>query len=100
MDAKLWVTLIIGVATPVLTLVGVVITNNKTSQKQNKKVDEYKDLTIYRIEQLEKKQDIHNGVIERVYIGEGSIAELQHDVKALTKKVDGIENRINSLHTN
>lgn len=40
-------------------------------------------LVAYRLERLEKKQDKHNSVIERTYIIEGQIAELQHDVKDL-----------------
>ncbi len=100
MTAGLWVTLIIGITTPVCTLLGVIVANNKAGKKQDKKLDDHNNLIAYRIEQLEKKQDVHNGVIERVYVGEGSIAELQNSVKNLTKKVDAIENRINSLHTN
>lgn len=40
-------------------------------------------LTQYRLEQLENKVDKHNSVIERVYVVEGVITELQHDVKEL-----------------
>lgn len=40
-------------------------------------------LVTYRLERLEKKQDKHNSVIERTYIIEGQITELQHDVKDL-----------------
>ena len=35
-------------------------------------------LTNYRIEQLEKKVEKHNGVIERVFKIEGQIKELEH----------------------
>lgn len=40
-------------------------------------------LVTFRLERLEKKQDIHNGVIERVYKIEGQITEMQHDIKDL-----------------
>ena len=40
-------------------------------------------LSNYRIEQLEKKVEKHNTVIERTYILEGKVAELQHEVKDL-----------------
>ena len=40
-------------------------------------------LTTYRIEQLEKKVQAHNEVIERTYILEGQVTELQHDVRDL-----------------
>lgn len=40
-------------------------------------------LSKYRIEQLEKKVEKHNNLIERMYKVEGQIVELQHDVKEL-----------------
>lgn len=42
-------------------------------------------LVAYRIEQLEKKVDKHNSIVERMYKVEGQIAELQHDVAAIQK---------------
>ena len=38
-------------------------------------------LVAYRIEQLEKKVDKHNSLVERMYKAEGQIAELQHQLK-------------------
>ena len=40
-------------------------------------------LVNYRIEQLEKKVEKHNNIIERMYRAEGHIEELQHDVRDL-----------------
>ena len=40
-------------------------------------------LIAYRIEQLEHKQDIHNGMIERVYKVEGRLTEAEHDIRDL-----------------
>ena len=39
--------------------------------------------TVYRIEQLEKKVDKHNKVIERTYVLEGEMRETRNDIKAL-----------------
>ena len=38
-------------------------------------------LLMYRIEQLEKKMDKHNNVIERVTVLETKVAELENDGK-------------------
>ena len=38
-------------------------------------------LSNYRIEQLEKKVDKHNSIVERTYVLEGQVQELQHDVR-------------------
>ena len=38
-------------------------------------------LLMYRIEQLEKKMDMHNNVIERVTVLETKVADLENDGK-------------------
>lgn len=40
-------------------------------------------LSNYRIEQLEKKVEKHNSVVERTYILEGQVTELQHEIKEI-----------------
>jgi hypothetical protein len=40
-------------------------------------------LTNFRIEQLEKKVEQHNSVVERTYKMEGKVTELQHEVADL-----------------
>ena len=42
-------------------------------------------LTQYRLQQLEEKVSRHNHIIERTYVLEGKVTELQHDVKELKK---------------
>lgn len=43
-------------------------------------------LTQYRIEQLEKKVQAHNNLIERTYKLEGEMVEVQHDIRDLKSK--------------
>ncbi len=40
-------------------------------------------LTTYRIERLEEKVNKHNNIIERTYVLEGQMTEVQHDIKDL-----------------
>lgn len=40
-------------------------------------------LTQYRLEQLEKKVNKHNNLIERTYTLEGQMKEVIHDIKEL-----------------
>lgn len=44
-------------------------------------------LTNYRIEQLEKKVEKHNTVVERTYKLEGEVLELQHDVRDIKSAI-------------
>lgn len=45
-------------------------------------------LTTYRIEQLEKKVEKHNSIVERTYRLEGEMLEAQHDIKDLKGRVN------------
>lgn len=40
-------------------------------------------LTIYRIEQLEKKVEKHNRIVERTFILEGRMNEAEHDIQQM-----------------
>ena len=40
-------------------------------------------LTIYRIEQLEKKVEKHNRIVERTFILEGRMNEAEHDIQEM-----------------
>ena len=44
-------------------------------------------LTNYRIEQLEKKVEKHNSVVERTYKLEGEMLEAQHDIRDIKNKL-------------
>ena len=50
-------------------------------------------LTNYRIEQLEKKVDTHNKVIERVYSLEKHCAVLDEDIKVANHRIADLENK-------
>lgn len=42
--------------------------------------------TLYRIDQLEKKQDKHNQLIERMFVAEAHIADMKEDIAELKEK--------------
>ena len=48
-------------------------------------------LTNYRIEQLEKKVEKHNQVVERVYILEKSEAVMEEEIKVANHRIDDLE---------
>lgn len=43
-------------------------------------------LTQYRLSQLEQKVDKHNHLVERTYILEGQMLEVQHDIRDLKQR--------------
>lgn len=50
-------------------------------------------LTAYRIEQLERKQDKHNAVIERTYKLEETVALQEEKIKVANHRIDDLERR-------
>ncbi|MBE6642241.1 MAG: hypothetical protein IJN17_07530 [Clostridia bacterium] len=52
-------------------------------------------LTNYRIEQLEKKVDTHNRVIDRVYSLEKHSAVIDEDMKVVNHRIADLESCIN-----
>lgn len=45
-------------------------------------------LTTYRIEQLEKKVEKHNSIVERTFKLEGRMNEAEHDIKDIKGRVN------------
>ena len=50
--------------------------------------------TTYRIEQLEKKQDKHNEVIERVYHLEQHDAVVDEEIKVANHRIEDLEREV------
>lgn len=48
-------------------------------------------LTTYRIDQLEKKVEKHNSVIERVYKLEKNEAVIEEEIKVANNRIDDLE---------
>ena len=72
--------IIVAVITGGMALLGNVMSNLSTHSK-----------TMYRIEQLEKKQDIHNQVIERVYQIEKVTEVLEERQKTANHRIEDLE---------
>lgn len=71
MDSQ-WISIICALITGLLSLLGVYMANRKNSA-----------LIAYRLQELEKKVDKHNQVIERTFVLEGQVKEIQHDISDL-----------------
>ncbi len=63
-------------------ILGSIITNNRT-----------KALICYRLDMLEKKQDVHNSLIERTYKLEEKYAVLDNKEKVSEHRIDDLERR-------
>lgn len=75
-----WTTILVAVITGGLAFLGNLVSNITSHSK-----------TMYRIEQLEKKQDIHNGVIERVYMLEKAQGVFDERQQVANHRIDDLE---------
>lgn len=71
-----WVAFAAAAVTAILGFLGTYLSNRKQTV-----------LIAYRLEELEKKVNKHNNLIERMYMVEGNVTELQHDVSELKGKI-------------
>ena len=77
--------IIIGVLALIGTLGGAYFANKKTTA-----------LVVYRLEQLEKKVDLHNRVIERTFKLEERAEVLEERVRVANHRIDDLEDTVNS----
>ena len=81
----------VAVITSAFTLIGVIITVIAGSIKTNKSLKAQTDLTLYRIQQLEIKQEKHNTLIERVYKLEERCDVQDERQKVANHRIDDLE---------
>lgn len=81
----------VEIAVALITLAGVIITVVAGNKKTEKSLKENTDLTIYRIDQLEKKVEKHNQVVERVYILEKKDAVEEKELKIINHRIADLE---------
>ena len=72
--------ILVAVITGAFALVGTIISNIATHSK-----------TMYRIEQLEKKQDKHNNLIERTYALEKAMELIDERQKVANHRISDME---------
>ena len=82
---------VVEIAVALITLAGVIITVVVGNKSTKKDIKSNADLTIYRIDQLEKKVEKHNQVVERVYILEKKDAVEEEEIKVINHRIADLE---------
>lgn len=73
-----------AVIVAILSLIGTLVGSVAGIMAANK-------LVLYRIEQLEKKVEKHNNVVERVFILEKQNAVIDEEIKVANHRIDDLE---------
>lgn len=93
MSGEIWVAIIAGLFGFAGTVITVVWGNKKNetrAQENARMVKKQTDLTLYRIDQLEKKQDKHNSLMERVFNLEKGEAVLEEELEAVRQHIEDL----------
>ena len=72
----------------------VAVIQSKTQHSQTlAELDKRDALQVQRIDQLEKKMDKHNNLIERTFALETATAVIQNDIKVANHRIDDLEKK-------
>ena len=77
--------IIVAIITGALTLAGVIITAVVNHLNIKKQLEAQSNLTVYRIEQLEKKVEKHNNLIERTYKLEEKVSDHDREIENIKR---------------
>jgi hypothetical protein len=70
----------------------VCVLNNRSQQKEtDAKQTEFINLITYRLEQLEKKVDLHNNAVERLYEVEKKLGIDEEKIKVANRRIGDLE---------
>lgn len=83
--------IIVALVTGAFTLAGVILTVVAGNKKTEKQIKEQQSVTLYRIDQLEKKQDAHNSLIDRMYKAEDRLNVLDVRTAQNTERIESLE---------
>ncbi len=79
MNSDIIIALISGISVAVPSLVATLF----SSYQNNKRQEENKKLTIYRLEELERKVDKYNNIMEKIYSIEADLKNMKEDIREL-----------------
>ena len=89
--------IVVALITGVLTLAGVVVTVVAGNKKTAEQIKAQSDVTLYRIGELEKKQDKHNTLIERMFKAEERISVNEEQIKVANHRIEDLETTVKSI---
>lgn len=88
MSAEIWVAIITSVGSLAGIIITVAIGNKRNDEKNEKRQKEHTEVVLYRIGELEKKQEKYNHLQERTWKDEQDIAVIKKDLKAIRERID------------
>lgn len=84
--------IISSVITGIVTLAACLVNNHYQNMRVEKSHDATIQLVTYRLEQLEKKQDLHNNAVSRLYEVERKLGIDEEKIRVANHRIDDLEN--------
>lgn len=78
--------IIVAIITGGLSLIGVIVSNNRTSQSMDAKLDKHQAVTDTKLEELTREVREHNNFAKRVPVLEEQIKVANHRIEGLEKE--------------
>lgn len=84
--------IISSVITGLISLAVCLVNNRYQNERVEKSHDATIQLVSYRLEQLEKKQDLHNNAVSRLYEVERKLGIDEEKIRVANHRIDDLEN--------
>lgn len=84
--------IISSVITGLISLAVCLVNNHYQNERVEKSHDATIQLVSYRLEQLEKKQDLHNNAVSRLYEVERKLGIDEEKIRVANHRIDDLEN--------
>lgn len=86
-------TIISSVITGLIAIVVCIINANSSHKSTLAELNKHNEMQLYRIEQLEKKVEKHNKIVERTYRLEEATALQEEKIKVANHRLDDLESK-------
>lgn len=90
-----WGSVACALVTGVLSLIGVIVTNNRSNAKIQSKIETNQAVTNCEIKELTREVREHNNFALRIPIAENEIKHLKCEMNAINQRLDKVEKKVN-----
>lgn len=90
-----WVAIICAFITGLLSLIGVIVTNNRSNAKIQSKIETNQAVTNCEIKELTREVREHNNFAQRIPVAENEIKHLKCEMNAMNQRLDKVEKKVN-----
>lgn len=87
----MWEVFISSVISAISAIIVCIISNNAQNEKRAQEHQATINLVTYRLEQLEKKQDLHNNAVSRLYEVERKLGIDEEKIKVANHRIEDLE---------